>query len=64
VSAPPAKPCLKCTAPELVEPVSAELPEGKRWRFHCASCGDTRYEPAREKDVPGWCDRRGGPAIV
>lgn len=68
-SRPPPRTCLHCASEALMEPVSALLPLSggafkKAWRYHCTACSATRYEPARERDLPGWCDRRGGPTIV
>jgi hypothetical protein len=66
---PPPKECLICTSDALIYPERAEIPLSnggvkRAWRYHCAVCSATRYEPAREKDVPGMCDERGGPPVV
>ena len=75
---PPPEPCRICPPPTegellLLTPVPCEIERSTDrilgWRFECSRCGMRRYVAAaeherRSRDLPGTCDRRGGPAVV
>lgn len=77
---PPPAPCTTCKPPvdgtpaPLITPTLGAVTKKRDLTtrdypmavFACPACGSVREEPIerRKADVPGMCDRRGGPAVV